>query len=160
VTWREHEDDPWLEADRLGVAEVCRRLGWGKRKLNAELSRVGAEDAFLERIRRAVVALDPPRFMARQNGVKLGDQYVNSPHTAIDEAEAVPEHYQKQITRERTEEFKRAKIAGIEAAKGSLEHRLQTLRFLAKTQGVDVSKHERVIDRRLRDMERDLRRAA
>lgn len=62
--WREHRDDPWAEAERLGVADVCKRLGWRKPRLERELARVASPESFLEHVRQAVEAPTTGQFLA------------------------------------------------------------------------------------------------
>lgn len=106
------------------------------------------------------LAGDVPMFLARQQGQADPPQYVSSPARAIDDAERVdPAYLSRWAERaheqaEQQRELRRARDRQLE-----VEDRLARARARAREQGRDISKHLRVIERRLDEIERDDRAA-
>lgn len=98
--WRQHEPpDPLILARELGFSPKAYRGLKAKHGdgLTAHLLKVQRERG------------EQPRWMATQNGQRHPQQYVSSPHGAIDDAESVDEVTQKRFSdRSRREEVDRA----------------------------------------------------
>lgn len=105
-------------------------------------------------VRFALVNVDPPRLMARQNGLLTPEQYVSSAAGALPhEPEAVPRADQDRFSMEAGQ----AGVANVSAAAAfrreewSLSQRLARVESMAH---VDNSSHLRVVKKRIEEMER------
>jgi hypothetical protein len=105
----------------------------------------------------AVADRDRPRFLARQDGHRHPQQYVDNPAGALDleAGEAVSEDYQREISDEsrRRWEVMRAEELAQKATR-SRKHKLEQLENEARKRNVDVTRPVATIDRALGEMHR------
>jgi hypothetical protein len=113
-------------------------------------------------VRRFVLLnYDPPRFLARQNGMLEPDQYASSAAGALpQEPEAVTRAEQETISREaHHRDVRRASdIAVARRERWSLSERLARIETMSVH--VDVSRELRVIEKRIAAMEKGIGEAA
>lgn len=123
-----------------------------------ELRFGNADRTLLVYVRRFVlVNVDPPLFLAKQNGLFEPQQYVSSTSSALPhEPEAVPAADQVRFALEANQAgvVTRSAVAEARRQRWSLSQRLSRLE--AGSSNVDRSKHLRVIERRIEAMEGEL----
>jgi hypothetical protein len=151
-------DDPWLEAERLEVADICRRMGWTRRKLNAELDRVASPEAFIARVFRALGDLDAPRLMHRV----VGQPPTSNPALAAKgEAEMVPEAYENDLaTLNREKDSERRMTINSDRKKRPIDRRLVLCLAEARNRGIAIGSQLGAIERQIERIEKRLDRVA
>jgi hypothetical protein len=153
--WREHED-PWLEAERLESAGICKNLGWTRRKLNTELNSVASPEAFIARLQRALADLDAPRLMHRDPAKPATK---NPAMAAKGEPEMVPEWFEIELAADNNSKDYQRSVKTNEARKAKpLAARLDIAIKQAKTRGTPIGTQLGAIERQVERIERRLDR--
>ena len=154
--WREFKADPWLEAERQGVRDVCRRMGWSRKRLDKELNRVASADAFLNNVAKALQDLDKPRLMHKNPAMPP----TSTPGLAArGEMELVPAEYENELAKENREKDMTRATKTNEARKNRpLPERLASVIADAKLRGINLSSDERNVVRKVEQMERKVDR--
>ncbi|MGH2761401.1 MAG: hypothetical protein ACRDLD_02280 [Thermoleophilaceae bacterium] len=144
--------DPLAEAEHLGIAKVVKRLGWNKRKLAAEMNRTASAEAFLQRVRKAIEAGDPPRLPHRDST----RGYTDKPWLAMrgELIEAPSKEYVDQLALAagRCDAQRRAERAA-DRDRLSLAQRLAILERNEVTFAVDLTRQRASIERRIQAAE-------
>jgi hypothetical protein len=151
--WREHSD-PWEEAERLEVASIARRLGWGKRRLTNELNRAGSPEFFVKRMIKLAQDLDRPRLLHRDPAKPPTD---NPALAAKGEGEMVPKWYEDDLAREnRAKDTDRRMATNAERKKRPLDRRLVLCLAESQRRGIAIGSQLGAIERQIERIERRL----
>ena len=92
-------DAVWADHEPPDPIALARELGYSPKGIRRLLEKHGENlPRYLERRKRMVT--EQPRFMARQHGAWKPEQYVDTPHGAIDDVEAVDDQTLVDLTAE------------------------------------------------------------
>lgn len=111
--------DAHLPVDEPDPVALARELSYNEQAIRTLQERHGdGLLAYLEKQRRDKI--ETPLFLAVQQGQRHPQQYVSSPHGAIDGAEAVPNHFQRELNKRAHQERQRQAADVIAAAQDVL----------------------------------------
>lgn len=98
-----------------------------------------------------------PRYLAAQNGYRSPKNYTTSPYFAIDDLSAVPEEYQRALSKERREHFNaNRKQERLEAEQRSLEARIGIAKKVAEIRNIDITRELWAMEKKLKTLEKRL----
>lgn len=156
MSWRQC-DDPWQEAERLEVKDICRRMGWSRKRLERELNRVASEEKFLTNVAKALQELDPPRFMHKNPAYEptsVWSQSIREP-----DSEMVPAEYEDELAKEnRAKDMARNEKTNEARKRQPLLVRLAYARSDAQRKGINIESDMRNIERKVEQIERKVDR--
>lgn len=157
MTWRKH-DDPWQEAERLEVKDICKRLGWTRRRLTAELDRVASPEAFVDRVVRALREADKGRYLHSNPARPPTDNRAMAVReTPGEPAEMVPEWYEEELVKENNAKDRaRGEHSNAARKRGTLTQRLAWATVEAKQRSIPIGTQLGAIERQLERVERRL----